>query len=101
MVELEQGEMMGNHQVHERALVQIVGGHVEIVSADETIECGASTLVVFEPGERHSVRALAASMLLLILAPWPATQHYVDDEEADPQRLPPNASAAESAVDHS
>lgn len=92
---------MGDHEVRERAVVQIVAGRVAIEALGATVECGAGTLVVFDPGERHSVRALVASMLLLVLAPWPATQHYADGEEADAQHLPPNASAAPRAGDHS
>lgn len=75
---------MGDHHVRERAVVQVVGGRVTIEASGETAECEAGTLVVFDRGERHSVHALEDSMLLLILAPWPA----------DEQHLPPNASVA-------
>jgi len=92
VVELEQGEAMGEHHVRERAVVQVVAGRVTVEASGETIECGAGTLVAFDRGERHSVHALDDSMLLLILAPWPAPRHYVEGEPADAQQLPPNAS---------
>lgn len=96
VVELDQGEVMGDHQVRERAVVHVVAGEVEVHASGETAKCGVGSLIVFDPGERHNVRAVSASMLLLILAPWPAVQHYVEGEVADAQRLPPNASASET-----
>jgi quercetin dioxygenase-like cupin family protein len=93
IVELESGEAMGDHRVRERAVIQVVSGRVEIESSGERVECDAGTLVTFEPAERHSVRALTESRLLLILAPWPAAEHYgdADDEAEHAQHLPPNA----------
>jgi quercetin dioxygenase-like cupin family protein len=91
IVELERGEVMGDHRVRERAVVQVVGGRVEIESSGERVECDTGTLVTFEPAERHSVRALTESRLLLMLAPWPAARHYADDEAEHAQQLPPNA----------
>jgi quercetin dioxygenase-like cupin family protein len=92
VVELSEGDSMGDHEVRERAIVQVVSGNVSLSASGETAECGAGTLVVLDPGERHSVRALDDSMLLLILAPWPAARHYREDEAADAEHLPPNAS---------
>lgn len=92
VVELAEGERMGDHEVRERAILQVVDGRVSIDASGETAEGGAGTLVAFDPGERHSVRALVDSMLLLILAPWPAARHYSAGEAADAEHVPPNAS---------
>ena len=92
LVELEGGEEMGDHRVRERAVVQVVDGHVSIEGSGVTVECGSGTLVTFTPGERHSVRALEHSLLLLILAPWPAAEHYTAAEAPRAQHLPANAS---------
>lgn len=92
VVELEPGEAMGDHRVHERAVVHVVAGRVSIEVSGETAECGAGTVVTFAPGERHGVRALEHSLLLLILAPWPAAEHYTAAEAAYAQQLPVNAS---------
>lgn len=94
VVELDSGETMGDHHVRERAVVHVVGGNVSIDASGETAECAAGTLVTFAPGERHSVRALERSTLLLLLAPWPAAHHYSDDEADHAQQLPANASVA-------
>lgn len=92
VVELQHGESMGDHRVRERAVVQVVEGRVAIEASGERTECDAGTLVTFAPGERHSVHALAASTLLLVLAPWPAAEHYSDGAELDhAQQLPVNA----------
>ncbi len=93
IVDLERGETMSDHQVRERALVQVVTGRVSIESSGEAIECNAGTLVTFEPSERHTVHALVSARLLLVLAPWPAAKHYTDVETAHGQHLPANAMA--------
>jgi hypothetical protein len=31
--------------------------------------------VIFDPGERHEVRAVSDARLLLVLAPWPGAGH--------------------------
>jgi quercetin dioxygenase-like cupin family protein len=72
---LPAGEVLQDHQVHERAHLVVVDGHVEVAQEGETITGGAGLLVVFEPHERHEVRALADSRLLLVLAPWPGDGH--------------------------
>jgi quercetin dioxygenase-like cupin family protein len=92
VVELAEGEAMGDHHVRERAIVQVLRGRVEIDASGERADCQAETLVVFDCGERHGVRALEDSLLLLMLAPWPGKRHYSDGDAADPQHVPPNAS---------
>ena len=97
LVELEGGEEMGDHRVRERAVVNVVDGRVSIDASGVTAECGTGALVTFTPGERHSIRALEHSLLLLILAPWPAAEHYTASEAAHAQHLPANASAEPAA----
>jgi quercetin dioxygenase-like cupin family protein len=91
IVELESGEAMGDHRVRERAVVQVVSGRIAVEAAGETAECGAGTLLTFEPGEQHRIRALGDSRLLLLLAPWPAPDHYAADDKTASTRVPPNA----------
>lgn len=92
VIDLEAGEEMGDHQVRERALVQVVWGSVSCTSGDDTATCAAGTLTVFEPSEPHELRALEPTRLLLLLAPWPADDHYDDDAaDADPHDLPAHA----------
>lgn len=91
VVELGRGEQMGDHHVRERVIVHVSAGCVEIEASGEIAECGAGTVATFAPRERHSVRALERSTLLLILAPWPAAQHYTESEADHAQRLPANA----------
>jgi quercetin dioxygenase-like cupin family protein len=72
---LPAGEELQDHQVHERAHVVVVDGEVEIARPGETISGGAGLLAVFDPGERHEVRARTDARLLLVLAPWPGAGH--------------------------
>lgn len=94
VVELEAGEAMGDHNVRERAVVQVVSGRVSIEASGRTAECPAGTLVTFAPHERHSVQALEEATLLLLVAPWPAAEHYSDSETQNAQQLPANAYVA-------
>jgi quercetin dioxygenase-like cupin family protein len=73
---LPAGEELQEHQVHERAYAVVVGGEVEIDSADgETVAGGPGLTVHLGPGERHTVRATSTARLLLLLSPWPGVGH--------------------------
>jgi quercetin dioxygenase-like cupin family protein len=77
---LEPGQMLGDHQVRERAWLTVVDGEVEVSCGDVTATAGTGTLLMFDPAERHSVSSTAGARLLLLLAPWPADGHYGEDE---------------------
>jgi redox-sensitive bicupin YhaK (pirin superfamily) len=68
---LAAGEGLQEHQVHERAHVLVIEGEVEIGD----VSGGPGLLAIFEPGERHEVRATTDARLLLVLAPWPGPGH--------------------------
>jgi quercetin dioxygenase-like cupin family protein len=91
VIALAEGEEMGDHQVRERALIHVLQGSVTCTSGADTATCAEGTLIVFEPGEPHSVRALQPTRLLVVLAPWPATGHYHAAEGKDPHELPVHA----------
>src|ERR1700712_2968708 len=77
VVNLPAGESMNDHQVHERAWVTVIEGVISVTACadDQTVRAAAGQLFEFEPGERHAVRALTDSRLLLLLAPWPGDGH--------------------------
>lgn len=93
VIDLERGDELGEHHVRERATVEVLAGEISIVCGEETVECGTGTLVTFEPGERHLVRARSEARLLLLLAPWPAAGHGAASSKRDRRRLPVNALA--------
>ncbi len=70
-LKLAAGEGLAEHQVHERAHVIVIEGEVEIGD----VTGGPGLLVIFDPGERHEVRARTDTRLLLVLAPWPGAGH--------------------------
>jgi quercetin dioxygenase-like cupin family protein len=73
---LPAGEELQDHEVHERAHLVVVDGEVEIAQGEgETVTGGPGLLAVFDPGERHEVRARSDARLLLVLAPWPGPGH--------------------------
>jgi quercetin dioxygenase-like cupin family protein len=76
VIDLREGETMGEHSVHENAIVQVATGTVAITTDGPEVECRAGSLVVFAPRERHALRAVEASRILLLLAPWPGDGHY-------------------------
>jgi quercetin dioxygenase-like cupin family protein len=69
------GERLRDHQVHERAHVVVVDGEIEVDRGGTTITGGPGFFAVFDPGERHEVRAKSDARLLLVLAPWPGDGH--------------------------
>ncbi len=91
VLDLRSGETMGDHQVRERALVEVISGRVSIETADETVECEAGTLVTFDPGERHALLGLDDARLMLLLAPWPAVGHDAASAASDEQHSAGNA----------
>jgi quercetin dioxygenase-like cupin family protein len=76
VLDLPAGEVLGDHQVHEGAWITVIDGHVGITGhGGQTIDARPGTLVQFGPRERHQVKALVDSRLLLILTPWPGAGH--------------------------
>ena len=89
------GESLQDHQVHERAWVSILSGEAEVTTtAGERIAGTPGLLVEFDPGERHAVRAVSDTRLLLLLTPWPGAGH------PGPMSLPDKADAVEHAAEH-
>ena len=72
---LPAGESLQEHQVHEHALVFLVGGRLRVSAGDETHELDAPSLMHFDPAERHEVTAISECRLVLCLAPWPGLGH--------------------------
>lgn len=94
VIDLSDGDQLGEHSVHERATIQVVSGEVTVAAAGSEVACSEGTLMVFEPGERHAVRATGGpARVLLMLAPWPGEGHYPDGASADAERRPARASA--------
>jgi len=91
LIDLNAGDEMGDHRTHEQAMLEVVSGRVEVSSGTTRAECGAGTLVSLDPGETRSVRALEASRLLLVLAPWPGEGHFPEGESADPLHMAAHA----------
>jgi quercetin dioxygenase-like cupin family protein len=75
-INLPAGESLQEHQVHERAWVVVASGAVEIDDANgDTTGGGPGLLALFDPNERHEIRAKEDSRILLVLAPWPGDGH--------------------------
>lgn len=74
LLDLPAGELLQEHQVHERAWVLVLAGQLEITGS-ETVTGGAGLLAEFDPAERHEVRAVEDTRLMLFLAPWPGEGH--------------------------
>ena len=76
LIGLDPGQELGDHQVKESAFLLVVEGEARIESGAEAVDARPGTLVAFEPHERHSVASAGGARLLLLLAPWPARDHY-------------------------
>jgi quercetin dioxygenase-like cupin family protein len=93
LIDLNAGDEMGDHRLYESAVLQVVSGRLGVATGGQELECQAGMLMTFAPGESRSVRALEASRILLVLAPWPGDGHFAAGEDADPARMPSNATA--------
>jgi quercetin dioxygenase-like cupin family protein len=74
-INLPAGEALQEHEVHERAYLVVVDGEVEVLNGGASVSGGAGFAAVFDPHERHEVRATTNARLLLVLAPWPGDGH--------------------------
>ncbi|HEV2981879.1 MAG TPA: hypothetical protein VGX51_10645 [Solirubrobacteraceae bacterium] len=75
-LDLAAGESLSDHEVHERLWIVVVSGEIEVGDAGGIRARGGSGLLVeLDPRERHEVRALQASRLLMLLTPWPGEGH--------------------------
>jgi quercetin dioxygenase-like cupin family protein len=73
---LPAGERLQEHQVHERAWLVVVAGAIEVTEpGGDSVSGGAGLMVVWNPKERHEVKATEDARLLLLLAPWPGEGH--------------------------
>ncbi len=76
VIQLPAGELLNEHQVHERAWLVVVDGAIEVSEpGGEAIAGEHGFMAEWDPGERHEVKATADARLLLMLAPWPGEGH--------------------------
>jgi quercetin dioxygenase-like cupin family protein len=81
LLSLPPHQELGEHQVHEAALLLVVDGAARVESGDESVDARAGDLFRFDPTERRTVAATqAGARILLVLAPWPGEGHYRSDE---------------------
>jgi quercetin dioxygenase-like cupin family protein len=74
-LDLASGESLAEHEVHERAWLVVLAGEVEVSAGNGSARGGPGLVVELGPRERHEVRALEQSRLLLLLTPWPGQGH--------------------------
>ena len=79
-IHLRPGQELGDHQVKEAALLLVVDGQVHVEAGDQSLDASAGMLFRFDPEERHAVAAAGEARVVLVLAPWPAADHYHPDE---------------------
>jgi len=74
-INLPAGELLQEHETHERAYLVVADGEIELEQGGESVTGGPGFLAHFKPQERRLVRAKADSRIALILAPWPGAGH--------------------------
>ena len=83
LIGLNEGQELGEHQVHERSWITVVEGRVRFESADGAVDAEPGTLLTFDPNEPHRVVASGGSArILVLLAPWPGEGHYRGEERS-------------------
>ena len=76
LIALDAGQALGDHQVKENAWVSVIDGTVQAAAGGDAVELGPGGFLHFAPGERHSVASAGGARILLLLAPWPAEDHF-------------------------
>ena len=74
-INLPAGELLQEHQVHERAYLLVADGEIEIEQGGDTVSGGPGFLAHFDPAERREVRAKSDTRVVLLLSPWPGKGH--------------------------
>jgi quercetin dioxygenase-like cupin family protein len=74
-IHLPAGERLQDHEVHERAHLVVVDGEIAVGADGGSVGGGPGFYSIFDPHERHEVRAESDARLLLVLAPWPGEGH--------------------------
>lgn len=74
-INLPDGEELQEHQVHEHAWLHVHSGTIEVRADGAHERAAAGALVHWQPGERHAIRAVEPTLLVLVLAPWPGPGH--------------------------
>ena len=74
-INLPAGELLQQHQVHERAYLIVADGEIEVEDGGGTVTGGPGFFAHFEPNERRELRATEDARILLVLAPWPGEGH--------------------------
>lgn len=74
-INLPSGELLQDHQVHERAWLIVAAGEIEVTQGSESASGGPGFMAHFEPNERHEVKATSDARLILLLSPWPGEGH--------------------------
>jgi quercetin dioxygenase-like cupin family protein len=99
VIDLNQGDELGEHRMYEHCVLQVISGRLEVSGEDGEMECETGTLLTFVPKEARSVRALEPSRILLVLAPWPGEGHFPDDREAESEEVRTQRKSAEPPDD--
>jgi quercetin dioxygenase-like cupin family protein len=76
LIGIDAGQELGDHEVREGAFVSVVEGSVTVTAGGESFAGDTGSLFYFEPHERHSVASSDGAKILLVLAKWPAPDHY-------------------------
>jgi quercetin dioxygenase-like cupin family protein len=91
LIDLQAGDELGDHRLHESALVYVVSGAITLDSDGRSVECETGTLLTFSSGETRSLAARSDARILLLLTPWPGEGHFSGGERVDPARMPAQA----------
>jgi quercetin dioxygenase-like cupin family protein len=72
----EAGQELGDHETKEDAILVVLSGSVQVSAGAESVDGGPGSVFAFGRQERHSVSSRDGARAVLVLAPWPAPDHY-------------------------
>jgi quercetin dioxygenase-like cupin family protein len=72
---LPAGEQLQEHHTHERTLVFVASGRIDLEQNGQSVSGGPGFLADFDPMEDRAIIAAEDARLVLVLSPWPGDGH--------------------------
>jgi quercetin dioxygenase-like cupin family protein len=77
---LEADQELGDHQTRENCWMVVVEGTFEVGDNGARHTVGVGGFLRWPRDERRTVRTTTGGRMLMVLAPWPADDHFLDGE---------------------
>ena len=78
-VNLPAGDQLQEHETREHCYLVVIAGEVEVDQDGQSVTAGPGFVAHFADHEEREIRAKSDARFLMVLAPWPAADHYTEN----------------------